>query len=355
MHSARPTGWSGELPTSPASSPHAHGRHHRNPAGPASAAAMPLGRAEADPFVDTDPTGGLSKFDLGMVPASVTPPRSWRRAAWFAVASSAATLGGLMFATAALVGNTTSYQVIDLPNMPRGGEYPPLPSDPYVRTTPPEPPRGLHRGEPDRDRATSDEDGAFPRLPGPGGGPVGSVQRPGAAPPLVGGGPVPPGDTGSEGGLHEGEADGGSGSEDGSGRPGGGEPPPSTTTPPPPPPTTTPPPSSEPPALAALSLFPDTEAMRKRTTTYFDAVSAGDLRAAYGMTTGTLREEGFAAFASRYAGATAIEVVDTSVEWDSTVTTLRITRDDGTRLTQRRKLEFTAEDEPRIEADELVS
>lgn len=50
------------------------------------------------------PASGLGTFDLGSVPASVTPPRSWRRAAWFATASSGGVVVALLFAGSALVG-----------------------------------------------------------------------------------------------------------------------------------------------------------------------------------------------------------------------------------------------------------
>jgi len=58
---------------------------------------------DIDPVLDTDPVG-LRKFDLGTVPASVTPPRTWRRAAWFTVGSSAAALIALVVVGTLLVG-----------------------------------------------------------------------------------------------------------------------------------------------------------------------------------------------------------------------------------------------------------
>ncbi|GAA3433541.1 hypothetical protein [Kutzneria kofuensis] len=56
-----------------------------------------------DPMIDTDAVG-LRKFDIGTVPASVTPPRTWRRAAWFTVGSSVAALVALLVLGALLVG-----------------------------------------------------------------------------------------------------------------------------------------------------------------------------------------------------------------------------------------------------------
>lgn len=60
---------------------------------------------------------GLDTFDLGSVPASVTPPRSWRRAAWFATASSGGVVVALLFAGSALVGKP--------PSNPAGGGWVP--------------------------------------------------------------------------------------------------------------------------------------------------------------------------------------------------------------------------------------
>lgn len=45
----------------------------------------------------TDTAPGLYKFNLGSVPASVTPPTTWRRAAWFTIISSVGALGVLLY------------------------------------------------------------------------------------------------------------------------------------------------------------------------------------------------------------------------------------------------------------------
>jgi hypothetical protein len=72
---------------------------------------------EPDPFVDTDAMG-LRKFNIGLVPASVTPPRTWKRAAWFAVLSSAGVLVGLAIAAAKLVGPNGPVERIGMPGYP---------------------------------------------------------------------------------------------------------------------------------------------------------------------------------------------------------------------------------------------
>ncbi|MEU4448783.1 hypothetical protein AB0K14_35135 [Actinosynnema sp. NPDC050801] len=70
-----------------------------------------------DPFLDSDAVG-LRKFNIGLVPASVTPPRTWKRAAWFAVLSSAGVLVGLAVAAANLVGSNSPAERIGLPGYP---------------------------------------------------------------------------------------------------------------------------------------------------------------------------------------------------------------------------------------------
>ncbi|WP_238608604.1 hypothetical protein [Amycolatopsis sp. Poz14] len=60
-------------------------------------------RVYAAPLLD-----GLGTFDLGSVPASVTPPKTWRKAAWFATGASGAVVVGLLFAGTFLVGGPTT-------------------------------------------------------------------------------------------------------------------------------------------------------------------------------------------------------------------------------------------------------
>src|SRR5437867_283497 len=48
------------------------------------------------------PTTGLRTFNLGTIPASVTPPRTWRRAAAFAVGTAMLVLLGLGYAAVTL-------------------------------------------------------------------------------------------------------------------------------------------------------------------------------------------------------------------------------------------------------------
>lgn len=64
---------------------------------------------------------GLQKFDLGMTPASVTPPPTWRCAAWFTVVASAAALGGLILTSSMLVGYSRPPREWGLPQEPPPG------------------------------------------------------------------------------------------------------------------------------------------------------------------------------------------------------------------------------------------
>ncbi len=285
-----------------------------------SAAEPPEAPAEdppgTDPFSDTAPVGGLHKFDLGMVPASVTPPRSSRRAAWFAVASSGAVFSGLLLVAATLVGPTTSIEGLQLPGMPRATQFPdaaperlvaepPAPSVRPSTSTSVHPPR---QGEP-----------PFP-LNHPLPGPVHSA----AVSPTE----APPSATGES--------------------PAGVAPPlePSSTEPRPSPMIT---------YRDELLTLTDPQVVAARSGDYFAAVRSGDLQAAYAMTTGRLRDGGFAAFAARYPDAASIEVLWVSAASSSTVTTLRITSADGEVSEQRRRLRFTSGEEPRIYADDAAS
>lgn len=97
---------------------------HADPAYPPAQGELPVPQrarvkltAPERPATDDDvrvyalpPQTGLGTFDLGSVPASVTPPRSWRRAAWFATASSGGVVLALLFAGSALVGKAPAHQ-----------------------------------------------------------------------------------------------------------------------------------------------------------------------------------------------------------------------------------------------------
>lgn len=85
---------------------------------------------------------GLQMFRLGTIPASVTPPRSWRRAAWFTVLASVAALVGLVVAGALLVGPSREHgRISAFPYIPDGPPRATIPdtttSSPATATAPP--------------------------------------------------------------------------------------------------------------------------------------------------------------------------------------------------------------------------
>ncbi|MFI9385403.1 hypothetical protein [Kutzneria sp. NPDC052558] len=112
---------------------------------------------DIDPVLDTDPVG-LRKFDLGTVPASVTPPRTWRRAAWFSVGSSAAALIALVVVATLLVGPSRMRTQIE--SFPGNPFQVPLPTTTDVPT------RLLPPGAPTAVAATDGNSTAGPRTTG---------------------------------------------------------------------------------------------------------------------------------------------------------------------------------------------
>src|SRR5699024_5173020 len=103
----------------------------------------------SEPRTERAPSG-LEVFDLGSVPASVTPPRTWRRAAWFATVSSGSVVG-LLFAGAFLLGHQPEQdqQAGDGTYLDRN-HHPPLIERRWQPTAQQPPPREPHSN----DRAT---------------------------------------------------------------------------------------------------------------------------------------------------------------------------------------------------------
>lgn len=232
------------------------------------------------PLTGSEPAEGLQKFDLGMTPASVTPPPTWRRAAWFTVIASAAALGGLILASSLLVDYSRSSRGLDLPQQLSPDGDPPS-GTPVLAA------QGLRSAQTPRWSPLADEG-------------VGLGARQPARLPMVGAVvPIP--------------------------------------------------------LVPPLPVPSGTEAVQQRCDQYFAALQDGDLRGAYAMTSDGLHAEGFAAFASRYAAATSIEVTEIAAEADHLVTAVRITWADGTVGTQRRELWFSRGESPMISADDLVS
>ncbi len=281
----------------------------------------------ADIVVDTVPIGGvvyalsdtpatgLRKFDLGNVPASVTPPRSWRRAAWFAVGTSAAVVLGLTVATAELMGTAVEDgALIDA--------LPAYPSGPLTL--------GRLPNELTTDGTATHD------LPKTSGRPP-SVSRPAATPAPR---EAPPrdtvvgsttGDTYLPGPTSEEEVE-----------------------------TTTTPSTSSAPNRRTVGPEPvtptDPQVMGDRTEQYFRLVTT-DPAAAHAMTAGSMAREGTEGIANRYAGVERVEVQDMTIDRNKAVTTVtvKLVRKDGTEAVETRQLSFTWGSDPKITEDAVTA
>jgi hypothetical protein len=257
--------------------------------------------------VPDTPPHGLRKFDLGIVPASVTPPRSWRKAALFAVGTSAAVICGLAVAAVRLMGTPSSGTTIDaLPAFPTQ-ELGTLPIDAPTRASHPTRTPASTTSTTDRpDTARRTGEAPMPGSP--------QDSAPDAGSPV-------PGDSSAED-----TGDTGPWIEAG--------PPPRTTIGPEPVTPTNP------------------EAMGDRTMQYF-ALVTDDPQAAHDLCTGGMAREGPAGIEARYQGVAHVEVQDITVDRNQAVTTstVKIVRDDGTALVEERKLTFTWGSDPKISDD----
>lgn len=256
---------------------------------------------------DTDtPPQGLRKFDLGIVPASVTPPRSWRKAAWFAVGTSAAVVCGLAVAAVRLMGTPSSGTTIDaLPAFPTQ-ELGTLPVDEPTQASrtsrTPTSTTSSSTARPDTARRTGDA----PVAGSPAGG-----SAPGPGSPAPGDSTADPTTTWTEDAA-----------------------PPRTTVGPEPVTPTNP------------------QAMGDRTEQYFALVTE-DPQAAHEMCTGGMAREGPEGIEARYAGVDHVEVRDITIDRNKAVTTSTVTivRDDGTKIVEERRLTFTWGGDPKISDD----
>ncbi|WP_216210341.1 hypothetical protein [Amycolatopsis aidingensis] len=272
-------------------------------------------RPEAEPATDEEirlyvapPPDGLGKFDLGSVPASVTPPRSWRKAAWFATASSGGVVVALLFAGSLLVSN---------------------PSDPETQAI---------DGWPDSS----------------GGQP--SISGEAAASQASSTGATPTGTT--EGNASLGKSRSGlAGSGSGASFPEHSTAASTTrTTTPAATSTGTPikPPVTRAPKSTAnprhVVMFFDPETMGKRSEDYLNLVTE-DAAQAHQLTTGTLAAEGPDGLRRRYAEIAYFEVKQVYIDPNQgyTINTVTVTHHDGSKTSQQRTLVF--DESNKIEKD----
>lgn len=256
------------------------------------------------------PVDGLSTFDLGSVPASVTPPKTWRKAAWFAAGASALVVIGLLFAGSFLVGKPVEQQQSQggWPGY-RGGNPLPgggLPGNPATA------PQGGAAGKPSGSAAESEssEDDRSSSNPDTAAGDD-STGRPGSPP--GSGGPVTT-----------------------------GPPAPSSERPQKPPVvpadrTTTPAPW--------YAAQPDAEAMGDHSEIFLNSVTT-DPHEASTVTSGDLHEKGAEGLRDRYADVAYFEVKKVSIDQRRgvTVNMVEVTHKDGTKTMEQRTLTFGDDD-----------
>jgi hypothetical protein len=253
---------------------------------------------------------GLRKFDLGNVPASVTPPRTWRKAAWFAVGTSAAVVLGLSIAAVELMGRPVSDgTLIDA--------MPAYPTGPLTLER-------LPNEETTTDPSNTKKATPQPHKP--------SVSQPRVATPEDRTSQDGPRDTVIGSSADEQTSSGSSSHSQSHDLTSTTQPEPYRTTVGPAPVTPT-----------------DPAAMGDRTEEYFKLVTA-DPAAAHAMTTGGMAREGAEGIEARYAGVERVEVQAITIDRNEAVTTstIKVVHEDGTETIEHRQLTFTWGGDPKI-------
>lgn len=245
-------------------------------------------RHQIDPLQDTD---GLRKFNIGLVPASVTPPRTWKRAAWFAVVSSVLVLVGLSVAAAKLVGGGGGVEKVGLPGYP--SDVPiisalPTGTSPSVTGSARPSAANTGRGAPVPRTGSSGEPGTS------GTGSITNTKPSGTAPPVI------------------------------------------TTVP------------------VTQAPIVDGAEIAQRTENFYREM-AKNADTALAMTTDTVRSNAGALLEGRVADISLIEVKEIVVDPSKglTVSLLQVTKKDGSVSTEKRELSFTIGDLPLINGERL--
>ncbi|SEP51754.1 hypothetical protein [Amycolatopsis saalfeldensis] len=262
-------------------------------------------RVYAAPAVD-----GLGTFDLGSVPASVTPPKSWRKAAWFATGASGAVVVGLLFAGTFLVGGPTTTTTTDAlgggwPGRQNGGNPLLIPDAPTGH-------QGGKAGE-THSSATSSRAGS-------------ATDDPSTRPESAGYGSATSDDATSSdpatGGSSSGPVTTGSSSR-----------------PPRKPPVTPAPRETEPQIYYTTAA--DTKKMGDNSEKFFNTVTT-DPSQASAVTSGQLHDQGAKGLRERYSDVAYFEVKKVTIDPDRkvTVNTVEVTHTDGSKTTEQRTLTF---------------
>ncbi|MDT7724406.1 MAG: hypothetical protein QOI21_982 [Actinomycetota bacterium] len=255
------------------------------------------------------PLDGLGTFDLGSVPASVTPPKTWRKAAWFASLSSGGVVVALLFAGSFMVGSPNLDQASQAWTGYSGGQP-------------------LMNGEQETDSSSPQNGGAAVKPTGESrpGQPLSDINQP------VNG--VTHGTSGDS-------APGGPGvpSEPSTTRSGAtGTNAPAATPTPQKPPVTPAPMQSQPPRFLPQK---NAQEMGEMSQAFLNTVPENPAAAAE-LTTGQLREQGPQALAQGYSDVAYFEVKNVYIDQDEgyTINTVEVTHDDGTKSVERRTLTF---------------
>jgi hypothetical protein len=261
---------------------------------------------------------GLGTFDLGSVPASVTPPKTWRKAAWFASLSSGGVVVALLFAGSFMVGSPSQDQATQGWPGYRGGQP-------------------LMNGEQETDSSSPQNGGAAAKPTGESraGQTSGTSDRPADDASRGTSGDSALGNPGSSS----------TPSTTRSGTPGTSSPASSRT--PQKPPVTPAPMQSQPPRFLPQM---NAQEMGKTSQDFLNTVPDNPA-AASDLTTGQLREQGPQALAQRYSDVAYFEVKNVYIDQDEgyTINTVEVTHDDGTKTVERRTLTFGEDN--KIESD----
>lgn len=257
---------------------------------------------------------GLGTFDLGSVPASVTPPKTWRKAAWFATGASGAVVVGLLFAGTFLVGGPASTTTDAVgggwPGRQNGG-------NPNLSALIPNGQHGGVRGNAPHNGISTSPDGVTSdndTHPQQGTGPNSSASSSSVgvtttAGPGTGSRTSAPATTDS----------------------------PSSSEPPEKPPVTPAQRETKGPYFAAA----DPNKMGDNSEKFFNNVTT-DPSAASSVTSGDLKQQGPQGLRKRYAGVAYFEVKKVTIDpqHGTTVNTVEVTHQDGSKSTEQRTLTF---------------
>ncbi|MBB4686362.1 hypothetical protein [Amycolatopsis jiangsuensis] len=263
-------------------------------------------RVYAAPVLD-----GLGKFDLGSVPASVTPPKTWRKAAWFATGASGAVVVGLLFAGTFLVGGPTT-------------------------TT-----GALDGGWPGRQNGGNPDLSALIPSSGPDGGSTGDTPEHHTEGTTPDGTPAdqarntPGTSTGADPTTDSSTSGTSAGSSSSSPTSTGS---PSSSEPPQKPPVT---PASRETEASIYYTKHNTQTMGDNSETFFNNVTT-DPGTASSVTSGDLQQEGAQGLRERYSDVAYFEVKKVTIDPDhnTTVNTVEVTHQDGSKSTEQQTLTF---------------